>query len=184
MISNVIAFLAGSGVVAMLQVVLLPRLVGHLMSRGLERFKAELRSLGFQQETHFAWFYTERAKAIMGLYRRVADVRTATHLLAERASLGGDQSELQVDLLRRLERLFLHFNRSQIYLDADLRERLRYFMQSTDEARRTLRKASSVFDDSFRSWLGDDAKVTALLTDIERSFLESLSSRVPRADES
>jgi DNA anti-recombination protein RmuC len=94
--------------------------------------------------------------------------------LAERASIGQDQSELQDRLTKIVNTLFLHFNRSQIYLEEDIREKLRGFMQNTIDAAALLRSAKSLFDPAFREWLKENKQISATLSEIEKAFLKSL----------
>jgi hypothetical protein len=142
-VSYVLTLLAGSGVTAILGLIFLPKLADHLSARALERLKTDLRASAFQHETRFAWFYTQRAKALIDLYRRVADVQTAAAILAERASIGQNQDELQDNLTVAVDELFVHFNRSQIYLEQKIRETLRGFMQRTNDAAALLEGATS-----------------------------------------
>jgi hypothetical protein len=173
----IVTFLAGSGVFALLERTLLPKLIDHALSRRFEQFKVDLRAIAFERETRFAWFHTERAKAIMELYRRVADVKTAGHLLAEAASLGQDQSELRTNLRRTLVLLLRHANRTQIYLDKAIRYNLQQFMLTAEDAGWTLKNATSVFDSSFKEWMKLNDTLSALLEEIEQSFLGALNSQ-------
>jgi DNA anti-recombination protein RmuC len=176
---DVISFLTGSGFCGILLSIIFPRLLEQLMSRKLEQFKDELRSAGFQREVHFAWFHGERAKATMQIYERLGDVRTASHLLAEAATLSKSQDELQRGLRQRLEQLITQLNRTQILLDEGLRERIRSFAQGADDAASLLKNVTSVFDEPFKVWKERELRITELLAEIEKSFRESLSAPVP-----
>ena len=149
------------------------------MSRRLEQFKAELRSVGFQREVHFAWFHAERAKATMQMYEKLGDVRTTSHLLAEAATLSKPQDDLQRELRQRLEQLIAQLNRTQILLEEGLRERIRSFADDADSAASLLKRVTSVYDPPFKVWMERESRIKELLREIEKSFRESLTAPIP-----
>jgi hypothetical protein len=176
---DVSTFLTGAGLTGILQGLILPWLLNYLMSRRLAKFRSELRATGFERDTHFAWFHGERARVMMQMYEKLGDVRTASHLLAEAATLSKPQEALQIQLRQYLEELVKHLNRTQIFFDDELREKIRSFAQDSDYAASLLKHVTRVFDQPFKVWRERESRITELLAEIETSFRESLSAPVP-----
>lgn len=176
---DVLTVLTATGLATILQTLVLPRLLDHLMSHSLEKFKAELHAAGFERDTHFAWFHAERAKAMMRIYEKLGDVRTASHAIAEAASLARPQEDLQNELRQSLDELVKQLNRTQIFFDAALRERIRCFAQESYEAAGVLKRANDVYDPHFQIWKEREMRLAQLLGDIEATFRELLSSSLP-----
>ncbi len=73
--------------------------------------------------------------------------------------------------------LLRHANRTQIYLDKVIRYNLQQFMLTAEDAGWTLKNATSVFDSSFKEWMKLNDTLSALLEEIEQSFLGALNSQ-------
>ena len=183
------AALVGSGIGSLMWPNLFPKIFGHLLDKRLENYKAQLkaasdteleriraalRSFAFANETRFGWYYKAKAEAIASIYAKVADVQTATALLAEAASKGQTTDELQANVRNVSDQCFAHFNRYQLYLDIDVRWKLRTFMQSSVDAASLLRGTSSLQDPKFQQWLKCQETIDKRLEEIEASFHRAL----------
>ena len=136
-IEDVLKFLGIFGIGSAALAWLLRSLFGHLLSRDMERFKAQLQAqydmeverlrndlnkAAFEHQTRFVKLHEDRASIIKELYRKLHKAHGAFEdLLAPVKALGpGGIKEIIETASKYGREFFDYFQENRIYLDADL----------------------------------------------------------------
>ena len=101
---------------------LLRSIWGQMLSRDLEKFKTDLRTAAFEQETRFARLHERRAEVIAELYKRLARMNQRFESYLSPLQVGDEDahSEKGKEAATCANDFFDYFNESRIYLDGPL----------------------------------------------------------------
>jgi len=108
----------GSGVLAFV----LRGVFNQVLSRDLERFKADLKTAAFQRETRFSRLHADRATVITELYKRLAKAHSTFTDFIRPFQMAGEESheDRAKEAAARTNELFAYFDENRVCFDEEL----------------------------------------------------------------
>lgn len=119
---SLLEFAAGSGVGAVLTLLILRYALPHLFSRNLERFKAEMARAVVEHETRYAWLHERPARALVELSGLLADAEEVLGLAANMAALSEARlRQGSQELGSAIIALEDHLRKNRVFFDDEVR---------------------------------------------------------------
>jgi hypothetical protein len=168
------------GIASGLLVYLLKALSSQLLSRDLEKYKADLRQLAFEHETRFGRLHEDRARVIAELYSKLASAHASVLGVIRPLQVGGEE-KWQAEMRKAAEEtnaFFAYFDKNRIYFDECLCE----LTQQLQEKFKRAWAAFTVFGDMkpasgkewWETWCNFTKDVPPLRARIENEFRKML----------